>query len=92
MVSIRQRFAGRTFCYRQRLWRRTIERGEAELIGDERLMLRQFLDYQRQTFLLKINGLDRAQLVRQIPSSSLTLAELANWLQVQPALDPVAPR
>jgi len=57
-----------------------MERVEAELIGDERTMLRQFLDYQRQTFLLKIDGLDSAQLVRQIPSSSLTLAGLAKHL------------
>lgn len=57
-----------------------MERIEPAFIVDERTMLRQFLDYHRQTFLLKIEGLDRAQLGRTVASSTLTLAGLAKHL------------
>jgi uncharacterized damage-inducible protein DinB len=40
----------------------------------ERDSLGQYLDYQRETILLKTEGLTKAQLARQIPSSGLTLA------------------
>jgi uncharacterized damage-inducible protein DinB len=40
----------------------------------ERDSLGQYLDYQRETILLKTEGLTKAQLAQQIPSSGLTLA------------------
>jgi hypothetical protein len=40
----------------------------------ERDALGQYLDYQRETILLKTEGLTREQLGRRIPSSDLTLA------------------
>lgn len=40
----------------------------------ERDSLEQYLDYQRETILLKTDGLTKAQLAQQIPSSGLTLA------------------
>ena len=40
----------------------------------ERDSLGQYLDYQRETILLKTEGLTKAQLAQQIPSSRLTLA------------------
>ena len=40
----------------------------------ERDSLGQYLDYQRETILLKTEGLTREQLARQIPTSGLTLA------------------
>jgi uncharacterized damage-inducible protein DinB len=42
----------------------------------ERDSLAQYLDYQRETILLKTDGLTREQLARQIPTSGLTLAGL----------------
>lgn len=43
-------------------------------------MLTQFLDYQRDTLLLKIDGLDDEQLAIPLPTSSLTLAGLVKHL------------
>jgi uncharacterized damage-inducible protein DinB len=40
----------------------------------ERDLLGQYLDYQRETILLKTDGLDKEQLARKIPTSDLTLA------------------
>ncbi len=40
----------------------------------ERDSLGQYLDYQRETILLKTEGLTKEQLAQQIPTSSLTLA------------------
>jgi hypothetical protein len=40
----------------------------------ERESLGQYLDYQRETILLKTEGLTKAQLGQRIPTSSLTLA------------------
>ncbi|MBO0804212.1 MAG: DinB family protein [Nocardiopsaceae bacterium] len=40
----------------------------------EREALVQYLDYQRETILLKAEGLDAGQLATRIPTSSLTLA------------------
>ena len=40
----------------------------------ERDALGQYLDYQRETILLKTDGLTKAQLAQKIPSSGLTLA------------------
>jgi uncharacterized damage-inducible protein DinB len=42
----------------------------------ERDSLTQYLDYQRETILLKTEGLTKAQLARKIPTSGLTLAGL----------------
>ena len=42
----------------------------------ERDALGQYLDYQRETILLKTEGLTREQLGRRIPTSALTLAGL----------------
>jgi uncharacterized damage-inducible protein DinB len=40
----------------------------------ERELIGQYLDYQRETILLKTEGLSREQLARRIPTSELTLA------------------
>ena len=45
-------------------------------ITSERDVLGQYLDYQRETILLKTEGLTRAQLAVTIPTSGLTLAGL----------------
>jgi hypothetical protein len=42
----------------------------------ERDSLGQYLDYQRETILLKTEGLTKAQLAHKIPTSDLTLAGL----------------
>ena len=57
----------------------------------ERDSLSQYLDYQRETILLKTEGLTREQLTREIPSSGLTLAGLLyhlalveeSWFEVE---------
>ena len=48
--------------------------------GSERDLLTSFLDYQRETLLLKTEGLTPEQMARTVPSSSLTLAGLLNHL------------
>jgi hypothetical protein len=48
--------------------------------GSERDLLTAFLDFQRDTVLLKTAGLTGEQLARTLPSSSLTLAGLLNHL------------
>ena len=48
--------------------------------GSERDQLTAYLDHQRDTILLKTEGLTTEQLARPIPSSSLTLAGLLNHL------------
>ena len=58
---------------------------------NERDVLVQYLDYQRETILLKTEGLTKAQLGRKIPSSDLTLAGILyhlalneeGWFEVQ---------
>jgi uncharacterized damage-inducible protein DinB len=57
---------------------------------NERDLLGQYLDYQRETILLKAEGLTKAQFARQIPSSDLTLAGILyhlalveeSWLEI----------
>ena len=49
-------------------------------VGAELQMLGQYLDYQRATVLLKTDGLNREQMARVLPTSSLTLAGLLNHL------------
>jgi hypothetical protein len=44
--------------------------------GSEREALAQYLDFQRETVLLKTEGLTREQLAQRLPSSGLTLAGL----------------
>jgi uncharacterized damage-inducible protein DinB len=48
--------------------------------GTELDQLTRYLDYQRETLLLKAAGLDRAQLAQQHPPSTLTLGGLLNHL------------
>ena len=48
--------------------------------GPELQALTAYLDFQRETILLKTEGLTREQLAHQLPSSSLTLAGLVNHL------------
>ena len=48
--------------------------------GTECDLLTAYLDFQRETVLLKTEGLTAEQLARTIPSSSLTLAGLLNHL------------
>ena len=48
--------------------------------GPELDQLTAFLDYQRETMLLKTEGLTREQLAQPLPPSSLTLAGLLNHL------------
>lgn len=66
--------------------------------ASERDALAQYLDYQRETILLKTEGLTKEQLAGKIPNSDLTLAGIMyhlalneeSWLEVrflgQPAL------
>ena len=64
---------------------------EPKKIGSELDLLRQYLDYQRATVLLKTEGLSREQLTRQLAPSTLTLAGLLyhlalveeTWLEVR---------
>ncbi|HEX3425798.1 MAG TPA: DinB family protein [Acidimicrobiales bacterium] len=68
-----------------------MERIDPQNAADERTTLSEFLDYERQTLLLKAEGLDQEQLGRRIPTSELTLAGLVkhlalvedNWIQVR---------
>lgn len=55
-------------------------RSDPATTADERTTLTQFLDYQRATLLLKAEDLDRDQLNRHLPTSSLTLAGLLKHL------------
>lgn len=48
--------------------------------GSELDLLTQFLDYQRETMLLKCDGLTREQLARPLAPSTLTLGGLLNHL------------
>jgi uncharacterized damage-inducible protein DinB len=66
-------------------------RTEPKTIGSELDLLRQYLDYQRETVLLKTAGLTREQLVQPLAPSTLTLAGLLYhlalveevWLEVR---------
>jgi uncharacterized damage-inducible protein DinB len=57
----------------------------------ERDALAQYLDYQRETILLKAEGLNQEQLARRIPTSALTLAGIMyhlalveeSWMEVR---------
>jgi hypothetical protein len=67
-----------------------VNRVDEPTVADERTMLRGFLDFGRQTLLLKCSGLTGAQLgTRSVPPSSLSLLGLGrhvtdverNWLR-----------
>ena len=55
-------------------------RPEPPKSGPELQALTGFLDWQRETILLKTDGLTREQLAQTLPPSSLTLAGLVNHL------------
>src|SRR5690606_38782325 len=59
-----------------------MERREPAGIGDERTQLTEFLDFQRATVLMKVEGLDRAQLNQTTAATSLTLGGLLKHLAV----------
>ena len=54
----------------------TINRVDAPTISDERTSLLAWLDYHRDTLLLKAEGLDRAQLAQRLEPSELTIGGL----------------
>jgi hypothetical protein len=57
------------------------ERAEPPLIGAERMLLEHYLDYHRQTLLVKCAGLTPEQLVmRAVPPSTMTLLGLVRHL------------
>lgn len=59
--------------------------------GSEFSLLKEYLDYQRETVLMKTAGLNRRQMAQTLPPSSLTLAGLLyhlalveeNWMEVR---------
>jgi uncharacterized damage-inducible protein DinB len=55
-------------------------RTDPDVTGPELDRLCQFLDYHRETILMKADGLTREQLGQQLAPSSLTLAGLLNHL------------
>jgi uncharacterized damage-inducible protein DinB len=55
-------------------------RTEPPETGTELGLLTSYLDHQRETLLLKAEGLDREQLAQRLPTSSLTLGGLLNHL------------
>jgi len=59
-----------------------MERHDPVDVGDERTQLTQFLDFQRATVLLKVDGLDREQMNAPAAASDLTLAGLLKHLAV----------
>lgn len=59
-----------------------MERLDPETAADERLMLEQFLDFQRATIARKAEGLSDAQLAATTAASELTLAGLLKHLSL----------
>jgi uncharacterized damage-inducible protein DinB len=57
-------------------------RQDPDTKANERDALAQYLDYQRETILLKCERLDREQLARRIPTSDLTLAGILYHLAI----------
>ena len=56
-------------------------RNDGPMTGDERSVLDHWLDLYRETLLLKIAGLDAAQLVRRaVPPSSMSLLGVVRHL------------
>ena len=66
-------------------------RHDPDTTANERDALAQYLDYQRETILLKAEGLNREQLAQRIPTSALTLAGIMyhlalveeSWMEVR---------
>jgi uncharacterized damage-inducible protein DinB len=66
-------------------------RDRTPTLGAERDALAQQFDYQRETILIKTDGLTREQLAQQLPASALTLAGILyhlalveeGWLEVR---------
>jgi uncharacterized damage-inducible protein DinB len=66
-------------------------RQDPDTTANERDALAQYLDYQRETILLKAEGLTREQLAERIPTSALTLAGILyhlalveeSWMEVR---------
>jgi uncharacterized damage-inducible protein DinB len=59
-----------------------MERQDPVDVGDERTQLTQFLDWQRATILMKVDGLNREQMSMTTAASDLTLAGLLKHLAV----------
>jgi uncharacterized damage-inducible protein DinB len=59
-----------------------MQRQDPAAAGDERTQLTQFLDFQRATILMKVEGLDRDQMNTTTAASNLTLAGLLKHLAV----------
>ena len=59
-----------------------MERQDPVDVGDERTQLTQFLDWQRATILMKVDGLNREQISMTTAASDLTLAGLLKHLAV----------
>jgi uncharacterized damage-inducible protein DinB len=66
-------------------------RKDPDTRANERDALAQYLDYQRETILLKAEGLNQEQLAQRIPTSALTLAGILyhlalveeSWMEVR---------
>lgn len=66
-------------------------RKDPDTTATERDALAQYLDYQRETILLKTEGLNQEQLAERIPTSALTLAGILyhlalveeSWMEVR---------
>jgi uncharacterized damage-inducible protein DinB len=79
-----------------------MDRPQPPPAADERTTLEAFLDHQRATLLMKVDGLNRHQLNQRLPTSELTLAGLLkhlalvedDWIQVRfygrPEMEPWA--
>jgi uncharacterized damage-inducible protein DinB len=57
-----------------------MERTDPDAGGDELTLLRQFLDYHRDTLVMKASGLDKRQLATRSGRSTLTLAGLVKHM------------
>lgn len=72
-------------------WHTTQVRTEPDPDGPEAMLVGQYLDYQRETVLAKTEGLDREQMARSHPPSTLTLGGLLyhlalveeDWMEVR---------
>ena len=66
-------------------------RQDPDTTASERDAIAQYLDYQRETILLKAEGLNQEQLAQRIPTSALTLAGILyhlalveeSWMEVR---------
>jgi uncharacterized damage-inducible protein DinB len=58
----------------------SIDRASAPIVADETTSLLAWLDYHRDTLLIKAGGLTQAQLAQPLPPSSLTLGGLVKHM------------